>query len=64
MKKLLGRIAGFLGDVKAELRKVAFPSRAETVGSTMVVLVLVVIIGIYLSLTDLGLVRALRTIIQ
>lgn len=64
VRKLLARISEFLGDVKSELRKVAFPSRAETVGSTLVVLVLVVIVGIYLSLTDMALVRALRAIIQ
>lgn len=64
VKKLLGRITGFLRDVKVEVKKVSYPTRAETIGSTTVVLILVFIVGLYLSGVDLLLVRALRMIIQ
>lgn len=64
MKGLLGRIAEFFNDVKNELKKVSYPSRAQTIGSTTVVLFLVLMIGIYLSLIDLGLVKAVKVIIQ
>jgi preprotein translocase subunit SecE len=49
---IFGRITGFLGEVKAEVRKVVFPSRTETIGSTAVVIVFVVILGVFLSIVD------------
>ena len=63
MARLFRRISEFLSDVKNELKKVSYPTRPETVGSTTVVLVLVFIVGIYLSIADLLLVRAIRIII-
>ncbi len=56
-------IREFLSDVKAELKKVSFPSRSETMGSTGVVLVLVVIVSIFLSVLDHFLVRIVRGLI-
>ena len=47
-----GRITGFLGEVRAEVRKVVFPSRSETLGSTGVVIVFVMILGVYLAIMD------------
>ena len=64
MKGILGRISEFFKDVKAELKKVTYPTRSETMGSTTVVLILVFMIGIFLSLLDLVLVKAVRLIIQ
>ena len=56
-------ITEFLNDVKLELRKVSYPTRSETMGSTTVVIVLVVIVSLFLALTDLLLVRLLGKII-
>jgi preprotein translocase subunit SecE len=64
MQGILGRISSFFNDVRAELKKVAYPTRAETVGSTTVVLILVIIIGVFLSVLDMALVKAVRLIIQ
>jgi preprotein translocase subunit SecE len=50
--KLFGRIREFLGEVKAEVKKVVFPSRRETIGSTAVVIVFVLILGVFLSVVD------------
>jgi len=50
--KLWGRITEFLSEVKAELKKVSYPTRDETVGSTSVVLVFCIIMSLYLSLVD------------
>jgi preprotein translocase subunit SecE len=47
-----GQAAQFFREVKVELQKVTFPTRQETVGSTVVVLVLTVIMSIYLGLSD------------
>lgn len=52
MKGFFGRIATFLGEVKAEVKKVVFPSRQETLGSTGVVIVFVLILGVFLSVVD------------
>ena len=52
MGKLWGRIVEFLSEVKSELKKVSFPSRADTMGSTSVVLIFSVIMSLYLSVID------------
>jgi len=46
------RTTTFLSEVKAEVKKVVFPSRQETIGSTGVVIVFVLILGIFLSVFD------------
>lgn len=52
MGKLWGRITEFLSEVKSELKKVSFPTREETMGSTSVVVVFCVIMSLYLSMID------------
>ena len=52
MGKLWGRVTEFLSEVKAELRKVSYPTRDETIGSTSVVFVFCVIMSLYLSMVD------------
>lgn len=47
------RIKEFFKEVKIELKKVVFPSKDEVVGSTKVVVVLVLIIAIFLGFVDL-----------
>ena len=63
MKQSLANIQEFLQDVRAELRKVTYPTFSETVGSTTVVIVLVMIVSLFLALTDLILVRLIGRII-
>jgi preprotein translocase subunit SecE len=64
VSSLFGRISEFFKDVRGELKKVSYPSRTETIGSTTVVLILVFILGIFLSVMDVILVKAVRFIIQ
>jgi preprotein translocase subunit SecE len=52
VKGAVGRVTTFLSEVKAEVKKVVFPSRQETVGSTGVVIVFVLILGVFLSFVD------------
>lgn len=52
VKRLIDRVKGFLTDVRAELKKVSFPTRAETIGSTTVVIVFCVLMSLYLSVVD------------
>ena len=49
---MLRSIGEFLGDVRGELKKVSFPSRKETLGSTTVVIIFCLIMSLYLSLVD------------
>ena len=45
-------IREFFSDVSGELKKVSFPTRAETIGSTTVVIVFCIIMSLYLSFVD------------
>ncbi|MBM4138297.1 MAG: preprotein translocase subunit SecE [Nitrospira sp.] len=49
---MMDSIRLFLTDVRAELKKVSFPTRVETIGSTTVVIVFCVIMSLYLSMVD------------
>jgi len=54
----------FLREVKVELKKVAWPSRQQTIGSTAVVLVLVMIIAVFLGAADIGLAGLIRVVLK
>lgn len=62
-KQLWANVTEFLADVRSELKKISYPTRSETIGSTTVVIVLVVIVSLFLALTDLLLVRLMGRII-
>ncbi len=51
-RKFTDSIREFLNDVRGELKKVSFPTRAETIGSTTVVIVFCIIMSLYLSFVD------------
>ncbi|MBH0202902.1 MAG: preprotein translocase subunit SecE [Nitrospira sp.] len=51
-KRMTESIRLFMTDVRAELKKVSFPSRAETIGSTTVVIVFCILMSLYLSVID------------
>ncbi|MEQ1681416.1 MAG: preprotein translocase subunit SecE [Nitrospira sp.] len=51
-KRMTETIRLFVTDVRAELKKVSFPSRAETIGSTTVVIVFCIVMSLYLSVID------------
>ena len=54
----------FLREVKIELKKVTWPSRKQTIGSTAVVIVLVLIISLFLGVVDIGLSSLIRVVLQ
>ncbi len=54
---MLKRIRIFLSEVRAELKKVTWPSRQDTIASTGVVLIVVFIIAFYLGFIDILLSR-------
>jgi preprotein translocase subunit SecE len=63
MKKLIASVREFFQEVGAELRKVSYPTRAETMGSTSVVLIFVAVVAVFLSVMDAVLVRLVGLII-
>ncbi|MBW1699863.1 MAG: preprotein translocase subunit SecE [Deltaproteobacteria bacterium] len=54
----------FLREVKVELKKVTWPSRKQTMGSTLVVIILVMIISFFLGVVDIGLSGIIRVVLQ
>jgi preprotein translocase subunit SecE len=54
----------FVGEAWQELKKVTWPNRKETLGTTGVVLILVVFVSIYLGLVDFGLSRLVRLVMH
>jgi len=58
-----GKIIQFFHEVKAELKKVNWPTRKETIASTSVVLVIVLIIAVFLFIVDQGLSFLIRIIL-
>jgi preprotein translocase subunit SecE len=57
------RFRQYLREVVYELRRVVWPSRKETLGSTSVVLVIVIICGMFLGVVDLILSRLIRVFV-
>lgn len=59
-----GRTAlGFARDARIEVRKVVWPTRKETVQTTMIILVAVCIVASFLWLIDAGLAVAMRVLL-
>ncbi len=61
-KNWITSVPAFLSEVKAEMKKVSFPSRDEVVGTTIVVLVTSVIFAVYLWLADQVIVRLFKVL--
>ncbi|HID83045.1 MAG TPA: preprotein translocase subunit SecE [Chromatiales bacterium] len=57
-------LKGFLKASRTEMRKVVWPTRAETLQTTLVVIVMVLLMGIFLWLLDMFLGWAVRFIIS
>lgn len=61
---MFGKIKNFFREVKIELKKVVFPSRDEVIGSTKVIVVLVLIVAVFLGLIDLLLSKLIGMVIR
>lgn len=53
-------LAGFVSDARNEVRKVVWPTRAETVQTSLAVFAVVIVVGIMLWLFDMFLLWAVR----
>ncbi|WP_447979878.1 preprotein translocase subunit SecE [Candidatus Nitrospira bockiana] len=62
-QKMWASAVEFFNEVKSEFRKISFPTKSETVGSTTVVIVFCIIMSLYLSVVDSFLVWLVSKII-
>ena len=53
----------FFSEVREELGKVTWPNRDDTVGTTIVVIVLVIIVSLFLGVIDIGLSHIMKFIV-
>ncbi|MBK5094937.1 MAG: preprotein translocase subunit SecE [Deltaproteobacteria bacterium] len=58
------KISGFWREFKTEMKKVTYPSRKETVSTTAVVIVTVLVIVLFLGLVDYGLGRIMYSVLN
>ena len=63
-KYSIARVKEFSGEVKNEFNKIAWPDKKHTLGSTGVVVVLVMIISVYLGAVDLILGKLIGAILN
>ena len=54
----------FLEDVKAEMGKVTWPTRKETIATSWVVITIIVLISLYLGACDMILAKLIRIILR
>ena len=57
------KVMSFLESVKIELGKVTWPTRKETIATTSVVIVIVMLISVYLGVCDVILAKLMRLIL-
>ena len=61
---ILDKVIGFLNEVKVELSKVSWSTRQELVGSTIVVIMITLIMGLFIGLLDLILSQGLSLLFK
>jgi preprotein translocase subunit SecE len=62
--KYVDQALQFLREVKVELKKVAWPSRKQTMGSTLVVIILVLLVSFFLGIVDIGLSSLIKAVLS
>jgi preprotein translocase subunit SecE len=60
----LRKVRDFFHDVLVEFRRVSWPSRQEVIGSTSVVIVMVLVLAVFLAVVDHALTWLVRLIIR
>lgn len=64
VKGFIDKTLQFLREVKVELKKVTWPTRKQTLGSTAIVILLVMIISLFLGIVDIGLSNLIRVVLN
>jgi preprotein translocase subunit SecE len=63
IKLIIEKIIRFLKEAKIELKKVTWPTPRQTLASTSVVIIVVIIVSIYLGIVDFGVAKAIRLVL-
>ena len=63
VKMVAEKIVRFLKEAKIELKKVTWPTPRQTLASTSVVIIVVIIVSIFLGIVDFGLSKAIRLVL-
>ena len=61
---MFGKIGGFVGETKQELKKVTWPSKQELLQSTLVVIVTTFILAAFIGVVDFCLSFLMRIILR
>ena len=62
--QVLAKTKNFFEEVQAELAKVTWPTRKETISTAQVVVVIIVLISFYLGACDVVLAKLIRSILR
>ena len=63
IKIVTEKIKQFLTESKVELKKVTWPTPKQTLASTSVVIIVVIIVSTFLGIVDFGLVKIVKLIL-
>lgn len=63
IKLIKDKIIRFLKEAKGELKKVTWPTPKQTLASTSVVIIVVIIVSIFLGIVDFGLAKVIRLVL-
>jgi len=64
VKSYINKGIQFLREVKVELKKVVWPTRKQTLSSTVVVIILTIIVACFLGVVDIGLSSLIRVVLH
>lgn len=60
----MNKLLLYLKDVRSEMMKVAWPSRSELTGATVIVIILSLIMALFVKVCDLGIGSVLKMFLQ
>jgi preprotein translocase subunit SecE len=61
---VFAKAKGFLEDVRAELHRVTWPARKETISTTWVVVFIIILIAFYLGFCDVILAKIMKAVLR
>jgi preprotein translocase subunit SecE len=64
IKGIIEKIIQFFREVRIEIKKISWPLRNETIASTSVVIIIVLVVGLFLGIVDVGLARIIKIILS
>ena len=63
IKRLIESARQFLAGSKVELKKVTWPTPKQTLASTSVVIIVVIIVSVFLGIVDFGLTKIVKLVL-